>query len=71
MKCKTQTVNKNVNPLLQRENFVGNNGKVYLVRCPVCKLENYSPDVATGICVWCEYDANKALEAVIADRKEN
>ncbi len=35
------------------------NGKVYLVRCPKCERENYAPAVASGVCVWCGYDANK------------
>lgn len=31
----------------------------YMIRCPKCNMENYLPDVATGICTWCEYDVNK------------
>lgn len=33
-------------------NFRGNSC-VFLVRCPSCHLENYGPNVATGICTWC------------------
>jgi hypothetical protein len=40
-------------------NFRGSNGKIYLVRCPVCKTENYAMNVATGICTWCGWDANE------------
>jgi ribosomal protein L37E len=32
---------------------------LYMVRCPKCKMENYTPNVASGICTWCGYDANK------------
>lgn len=31
---------------------------IYLVRCPKCNMENYAPNVASGICTWCGYDAN-------------
>jgi hypothetical protein len=30
-----------------------------LIRCPACGLENWAPNVATGICAWCEYDGNE------------
>ncbi|MFA6235615.1 MAG: hypothetical protein WC824_15710 [Bacteroidota bacterium] len=33
-------------------NFV-KNGKLYLVRCPSCGLENYAPAVASGTCAFC------------------
>lgn len=35
------------------------NGQAYLVRCPKCGRENYALNVASGICTWCGYDANK------------
>jgi ribosomal protein L37E len=45
-------------------NFTDSAGKVYLVYCPNCGLENYGPSVATGICAWCGFDGNeKAKEA--------
>jgi len=34
-------------------------GKIGLIRCPDCGKENYSMSVATGICCWCGWDANK------------
>jgi ribosomal protein L37E len=34
-------------------------GKTYLVRCPKCGRENWAPAVASGVCAWCGYDANK------------
>lgn len=39
------------------KNFTAN-GKTYLVRCPKCERENYSPAVSSGICAWCGYNAN-------------
>lgn len=30
-----------------------------LIRCPKCDRENYSPNVSSGICTWCGFDANK------------
>ncbi len=38
------------------------NGKVFLVVCHKCKLENYAPAVCEGVCVWCGYDANEDEE---------
>jgi ribosomal protein L37E len=35
------------------ENFRDENGKLYLVRCPRCGMENYAPAVISGQCVWC------------------
>lgn len=32
-----------------------------LIRCPKCGQENYAPAVASGICVWCGYDAHELL----------
>jgi len=40
-------------------NFADADGRVYLVRCPECRRENYIPAVAIGRCAWCGYDANK------------
>lgn len=33
-----------------------------LIRCPKCKRENYTPNVVSGICTWCGYDANEEEE---------
>jgi ribosomal protein L37E len=41
-------------------NFRNSEGKPYVVRCPACKRENYAMAVATGVCAWCGWDANKA-----------
>ena len=40
-------------------NFIGNNGQVYLARCPKCDKENYAMNVAIGICTFCGFDGNK------------
>jgi len=37
----------------ERENFRDKDGKLFLVRCPKCKLENYAFAVASGECAWC------------------
>ena len=39
--------------------WVEKEGKLYLVRCPKCGMENYAPNVASGICTWCGYDVNE------------
>lgn len=37
-----------------RGNFVDEEtGDFFMVRCPKCKLENWLPAVATGICAHC------------------
>jgi len=36
-------------------NFVTDDGRVFLVRCPECRLENYTPAVASGQCAWCGF----------------
>jgi len=37
-----------------KDNFESN-GKLYLVRCVECGLENHSMVVASGTCAWCEF----------------
>lgn len=36
-----------------KENFRGDDGEAYVVRCPSCKKENWAMAVATGQCCWC------------------
>ena len=43
------------------ENFTDENGKVYLVQCPICHKENYASAVSHGICAWCGYNANDPI----------
>ena len=33
-----------------------------LIRCPKCGKENYAPNVISGICTWCGYDAHELLK---------
>jgi len=46
---------------IKEPNFIAD-GKVYLVRCPECGLENWAMAVASGVCCWCGYDANEEKE---------
>lgn len=36
-----------------RYGFIGDDGKLYLTRCPECKLENWAFAVSSGQCAWC------------------
>jgi len=40
-------------------NFRDADGAPYLVRCPKCKLENYSMAVSAGVCAWCGWTEKK------------
>lgn len=33
-----------------------------LIRCPKCGKENYAPNVISGICTWCGYDAHELIK---------
>lgn len=46
----------------------GDNNKLYLQRCPICKAENYCLMVSTGVCCWCGY---RAKVDDITDRNNN
>ena len=37
----------------QAPNFRDDEGDLFLVKCFVCKRENYALNVALGICTWC------------------
>lgn len=37
-------------------------GGIGLIRCPICKSENYALSVSNGICSWCGFDVNKVEE---------
>lgn len=50
-----KTIKNNMN----RHGFVGDDGKVYLQRCPKCEKENWAMAVATGECCWCGYKAKE------------
>ena len=40
-----------------KDNFMTQEGDLYLVRCPKCLTENYHSNVATGMCAWCGWIA--------------
>lgn len=52
------------------ENFTAD-GHVYLVRCPECHKENWAPSVASGVCAWCGYDANRKEKNDKNTRRDN
>lgn len=37
---------------VKHPNFISN-GRVFIVRCPQCRQENYAPAVASGVCAMC------------------
>ena len=39
--------------------FKSKDGKLFLVRCPKCRVENYALSVSSGICAWCGYTARE------------
>jgi ribosomal protein L37E len=47
-----------------RYGFIAND-RLYLTRCPKCKLENYALNVSSGFCTWCGYDGNKDEESLL------
>ena len=50
---------------LRRPNFLGDDGRLYLVRCFACDpewgRENYGPAVATGTCAWCGWHDDREV----------
>lgn len=52
----------NVKILAEGVEYYPDEELVLLIRCPRCGAENYAPAVATGICVWCNYDANELIK---------
>lgn len=41
---------------------IDSDGTILLIRCPKCGRENYAPNVMSGICTWCGYNAHYDLE---------
>ena len=39
--------------------FRDKQGKMYLLRCPICELENHALSVASGECAWCGWKEKK------------
>ena len=46
-------------------------GKYYMVRCQVCKKENYIPAVASGVCAWCVHSEalKDQLKEIVKEEK--
>ena len=34
------------------------NGKIGLIKCPMCLQENYVLNIPSGVCTWCGFMAN-------------
>ena len=45
--------------------------KIYLQKCPVCKLENWACAVAGGTCAWCGWDARPDWELYMRESCQN
>jgi len=41
----------------QPSNFIGEDGRLFVVRCPVCNSENNATFVASGQCAKCGWNA--------------
>ena len=46
-------------------------GKLYLTRCPKCKLENYLPSVSSGQCAWCGHTPKNPVKICIDNGGED
>ena len=52
-------------------NFIGDNGKLHIVRCYQCLGHeergrgNYGPNVASGMCTWCGWKPNPEILSYI------
>lgn len=49
----------------------GEDGRMYVARCPKCGSENYALAVASGVCVWCGYNANEDYKKKEEEENEN
>lgn len=49
-----------------RENFI-KNGRAFVVICPKCKLENWTPAVASGQCAWCGWYHSTTITHVMVN----
>ena len=47
-----------------KNNFIDDEGNLYLIRCAECHRENYSCSVASGMCSWCGWGAECRSEAL-------
>ena len=59
---------------MEGKNFVSEDN-YYMVRCNVCKRENYTLAVSSGICAWCQSDgrtpSQKAKHELLASLSQN
>ncbi len=39
-------------------------GRILLIVCPKCHCENYAPNVVSGVCTWCDYNAHQDIELI-------
>ena len=53
---------------VEHPNFL-EKGILYLVKCPICKTENYSINIRLGICTWCGLDGYKHYELERPDKE--
>lgn len=50
--------------LKNKQNFIGDNGNLYLTRCVACGRENYCLHVSIGVCCWCRWSASENVDEV-------
>ena len=51
--------------------FKGTEGDLFMVRCPKCERENYTPAVSSGTCAWCGYVATEEDVSSVEATDEN
>lgn len=47
----------NIQYLASGVEYYPEDNTILLTRCPKCGRENYAPNVISGICCWCGYNA--------------
>lgn len=46
-------------------------GKIGLIRCPECGRENYAPNVVSGICCFCGFNANQPSLKIVEEEADD
>jgi hypothetical protein len=46
-------------------------GRIFMKYCPECERENYTPNVASGICAWCGFDLNEFVSEMTEQKDYN
>jgi len=54
--------------LLRTGAYINSSGKICFKICPVCRLENYGPFVASACCSWCGFKAEALEEGSFINR---